>query len=159
MLDGNKFWTSSEISESLSPQIFDFELLTTYKMNKLNQEVTLFLIELNHPFIEEINELRTIILSSEKEIVENIKWNGPNYTFNNQDFLTMRINPPKKIQLIFHRGAKKLQQPENKLIQDTSTLLVWKENDRAILELNSLDQIDIHRIELINIIKKWICKM
>ncbi len=54
MLDGNKFWTSSEISESLSPQIFDFELLTTYKMNKLNQEVTLFLIELNHPFIEEI---------------------------------------------------------------------------------------------------------
>jgi len=36
----------------------------------------------------------------------------------------MRINPPKKIQLIFHRGAKKLQQPENKLIKDASNLLV-----------------------------------
>ena len=128
-------------------------------MNKLNQEVTRFLIELNHPFIEEINELRTIILSSEKELIENIKWNGPNYMFNNQDFLTMRINPPKKIQLIFHRGAKKLQQPENKLIQDASTLLVWKENDRAILELNSLDQIRKNKTNLIEIIEKWICAL
>jgi hypothetical protein len=125
-------------------------------MNKLNQEVTRFLIELNHPFIEEINELRTIILSTEKEIVENIKWNGPNYTFNNQDFLTIRINPPKKIQLIFHRGAKKLEQPEKKLIQDASNLLVWKENDRAILELNSLDQIRKNGTNLIEIIEKWI---
>jgi hypothetical protein len=79
--------------------------------------------------------------------------------FNNQDFLTMRINPPKKIQLIFHRGAKKLQQPENKLIQDASNLLVWKENDRAILELNSLDQIRINKTNLIEIIKKWICAL
>ena len=125
-------------------------------MNKINLEVTRFLIELNHPFIKEINELRTIILSSEKELIENIKWNGPNYMFNNQDFLTLRINPPKKIQLIFHRGAKKLQQPENKLIQDASTLLVWKENDRAILELNSLDQIRKNKTNLIEIIEKWI---
>ena len=128
-------------------------------MNKLNQEVTRFLIELNHPFIEEINELRKIILSSEKEIIENIKWNGPNYMFNKQDFLTMRINPPKKTQLIFHRGAKKLQQPENKFIQDDSTLLVWKENDRAILELNSLDQIRKNKTNLIEIIEEWICAL
>jgi hypothetical protein len=128
-------------------------------MHKLNQEVTRFLIELNHPFIEEINELRTIILSSEKELIENIKWNGPNYTFNNQDFLTMRINTPKKIQLIFHRGAKKLQQTENKLIQDASNLLVWKENDRAILELNSSDQIRKNKTTLIEIIEKWICAL
>ena len=36
-------------------------------MNKLNQEVIRFLTELNHPFFEEINELRKIILGSEKE--------------------------------------------------------------------------------------------
>ncbi len=111
---------------------------------------------MNHPFIEEINELRTIILSSEKELIENIKWNGPNYTFNNQDFLTMRINPPKKIQLIFHRGAKKLQQPENKLIQDTSNLLVWKENDRAIATFNYLSEIKSDKNTVINLVKNWI---
>jgi hypothetical protein len=125
-------------------------------MNKLNQEVTRFLIELNHPFIEEINELRKIILSSEKEIIENIKWNGPNYMFNKQDFLTMRINPPKKTQLIFHRGAKKLQQPENKFIQDDSTLLVWKENDRAIATFNYLIDIKSNKNTIINLIKNWI---
>ena len=36
-------------------------------MNKLNKDVTHFLIKLNHTFFEEINELRKIILGSEKE--------------------------------------------------------------------------------------------
>lgn len=43
----------------------------------------------------------------------------------------MRIQPPKQIQLVFHKGAKKLTQPKGKLIDD-NWLLTWKENDRAI---------------------------
>lgn len=125
-------------------------------MKKFSTEVTRFLNELNHPFIEEINELRTIVLNSDKEIVENIKWNGPNYTFNNQDFLTLKINPPNKIQLIFHRGAKKLKQPENKLIDTTSSLLIWKENDRAVITFFSMNEIDNSKLELSEIIHNWI---
>ena len=124
--------------------------------NNLNSEVTNFLDELNHPFRKEIEQLRNLILTANNNLTENIKWNGPNYTFNNQDFLTMRINPPKKIQLIFHRGTKKLQQPENKLIQDTSNLLVWKENDRAIATFNYLSEIKLNKNIVINLVKNWI---
>jgi len=74
----------------------------------INTEVTDFLNELNHPFRDEIEQLRICVLSADKNLTENIKWNGPNYCFDNEDRITMRIQPPtKQVQLIFHRGAKK----------------------------------------------------
>ena len=125
-------------------------------MVNLNDEVTQFLDNLNHPLRKEIEELRQIILSSENGLIENIKWNGPNYCFNDADRITMRIQPQKQIQLIFHRGAKKITQPVDKLINDESGILVWKENDRAITTFKSKDDIKKNKNDLCNIVKKWI---
>jgi uncharacterized protein YdhG (YjbR/CyaY superfamily) len=60
-------------------------------MINLNKEVTQFLDNLNHPLRKEIEELRQIVLNSENELTENIKWNGPNYCFINTDKITMII--------------------------------------------------------------------
>ena len=80
-------------------------------------EVSTFLDELKHPFRMEIEKLREIILNSDARISENMKWNGPNYIVNNEDRITMRVQPPKQIQLIFHRGAKVLEIPKEKIIE------------------------------------------
>ena len=122
-----------------------------------NIEVTNFLKDLNHPFHEEIELLRNIILTVDKNLSENVKWNGPNYCYNNEDRITMRIHPPKKqVQLIFHRGAKKQANPENKLISHKSELLLWKENDRAIMTFKSMLDIENGKAELTEIITEWI---
>lgn len=68
--------------------------------SKLNDEVTKFLDELNHPLRDEIEELRLTIINSVEGLSENIKWNGPNYSFQNNDCITLKINPPKQIQII-----------------------------------------------------------
>jgi hypothetical protein len=125
-------------------------------MKKPNNEVTKFLDELNHPMRKEIEELRRIILNLTIGLTENIKWNGPNYCFDNQDRLTMKIQPSKQIQLIFHRGAKKLIQPKDKLIDDKSGLLIWKENDRAIASFKNIDEIKKAESDLEKIINNWI---
>ncbi len=123
----------------------------------LNVEVTDFLNKLNHPFIKEIEQLRYCILSADKKLTENIKWNGPNYCFGNEDRITMRVQPPtKQVQLIFHRGAKKQIQPADKLICNKSKMLVWKENDRAIVTFKSLQEIEKGKTDLIKIINEWI---
>lgn len=124
----------------------------------LNNEVTGFLDELNHPFRKEIEKLRIYILTTSKDLTENIKWNGPNYCFENEDRITMRIQPTttKQIQLIFHRGAKKQEQPADKIISSESKMLVWKENDRAIVSFKNMKDIDNGKIELTEIIKQWI---
>jgi hypothetical protein len=123
----------------------------------LNSEVTDFLNEQRHPFRKEIEELRNCILSSSPALTENIKWNGPNYCFNNEDRITMRIQPPtEQVQLIFHRGAKKQTQPKDKLISNKSKMLVWKENDRAIATFKSLQDIENGKAELTDIVTEWI---
>jgi len=122
-----------------------------------NNEVSNFINELNHPFHQEIELLRTCILTADQNLTENIKWNGPNYCYTDQDRITMRIHPPKKqVQLIFHRGAKKQANPDNKLISHKSKLLLWKENDRAIITFNSMQDIENGRAELSDIITEWI---
>lgn len=122
----------------------------------LSSEVTKFLDDLNHPFRKEIEELRAIIIGSNSGLIENIKWNGPNYCVDHGDRITMRIQPPKQVQLIFHRGAKVKEQPKDQLIKDTSGLLTWKENDRAIATFRNLKEIENSRTSLDRIIKDWI---
>lgn len=122
----------------------------------MNKEVTTFIQSLNHPLKKEIELLREIILSCDKNLSENIKWNGPNYVFNGEDRITMKINPPKNIQLIFHRGAKKLAQPKDKLIKDDSGLMVWKENDRAVVTFLTKEEILANKGAITKIVKAWI---
>jgi hypothetical protein len=122
----------------------------------LNGEVTKFLESLNHPFRKEIEQLRLIILKAGNGLTENVKWNGPNYCDGDDDRITMRVQPPKQIQLIFHRGAKKLKQPQDKLIDDNSGLLVWKENDRAVATFKSKSDIERMESALTRVVQDWI---
>lgn len=127
------------------------------KIINLDIEVTGLLEALNHPFRNEIEQLRICILKANNDLEENIKWNGPNYCFDNEDRITMRVQPlTKQVQLIFHRGAKKQIQLEDKLIPNKSKMLVWKENDRAIVTFKSLQDIESGKTDLIKIINEWI---
>lgn len=120
-----------------------------------NTEVSRFLDGLNHPFRKEIEYLRSLILSAHA-LEENIKWNGPNYCFGGADRITMKIQPPKQVQLIFHRGAKTQEQPKHKLVKDDTGLLVWKENDRAIISFKSMKDIEDNKAQLLKIVHNWI---
>jgi hypothetical protein len=123
---------------------------------KLNKEVTAFVDGLKHPLQKEINQLRQDILESNDALSENIKWNGPNYCFEGDDRITMRIQPPKQIQLVFHRGAKVKEQPKNKLILDVSGLLTWKTNDRAVATFKNMEDIISSKTTLARIINEWL---
>lgn len=124
--------------------------------NGRNQDVTDFLDGLNHPFRKEIELLRTILLSVDEELVEGIKWNGPNYRVQGEDRITMRIHPPTQVQIIFHRGAKVKTQPGKRLLDKDYDFLTWKENDRAIASFQSLEQIEKDRSKIKEIATMWI---
>ena len=80
--------------------------------NNLNQAVTVFLDELNHPFRKEIEKLRNYILSSNNDLTENIKWNGPNYCYEDQDRITIRIHANKELQIILTIQTKRQERKE-----------------------------------------------
>lgn len=122
----------------------------------LNTTVTKFLDGLNHPFRQEIEALRLAILQANGSLVETIKWNAPNYSVGTEDRITMRIHPPKQVQLIFHRGAKVKEQPKDKLIEEDSDLLDWKANDRAIATFTNMASIAASQQALVKIIQDWV---
>lgn len=121
-----------------------------------NETVIDFLTNLDHPLKPEIEMLRDFILASNPEMTENIKWNGPNFCHKGNDRITMRIHPPKQIQLIFHRGAKVLEQPPMRLIVDESGLLKWKANDRAVITFKNRAEILNGQPDLLRIIDQWL---
>jgi len=125
-------------------------------MSNKSKDVTQFLDDQNHPFRKEIEQLRNCILAANTNLTENIKWNGPNYCFENEDRITMKIHPPKQVQLIFHTGAKVKVQPKAKLINNDFGMLDWKGNDRAIATFKNMQDIEIGKAALIQIVSEWI---
>jgi hypothetical protein len=122
----------------------------------LNADVTALLDKPKHPLLAEINLLRAGILAADARLTENIKWNGPNYCVDGEDRITMRVQPPKQVQLIFHRGAKVLAQPAGRLINNDSKLLDWKANDRAVITFKTMEEIVATKATLQNIIRAWL---
>ncbi len=123
---------------------------------KQNPNVSIFLDELKHPLRAEIELLRNIILNSNSTLVENIKWNAPNYVVNGNDRVTLKINPPKNILIILHCGAKTQTQPTKKLINHTCKALSWKDNNRAIITLNNKQNIITNQNDITQIINLWL---
>lgn len=121
-----------------------------------SNEVTTFLDGLSHPFREEIECLRHYILAAHPDLTETIKWNGPNYSLAGNDRITMKIHPPKQVQLIFHCGAIKKEPPKEKLITDNSGLLEWKTNDRAVITFRNQAAIEKDRNNLTAVIWAWL---
>jgi hypothetical protein len=124
--------------------------------NMQSIEVNQLVNQLNPPLKEGIEYLRQLILNSDLDLIETIKWNGPNYQYRNIDCITLRIQDLKQIQIIFHRGAKVKIQPKDHLIKDEFSLLEWKENDRAIISLKSNEEIMIKKSSIQVLINRWI---
>lgn len=126
------------------------------KSKELNEEVSEFINKLNHPQLDQIQWLRNLILSSSFNVNENIKWNGPNFSINNKDRITLRVQSPKMIQMILHCGAKRHDNLKSNVIDNNSNLLDWKSNDRAVITI--MKNGTYSEKEISQIIQEWLEK-
>ncbi|MDV4151311.1 DUF1801 domain-containing protein [Clostridium sp. AL.422] len=121
------------------------------------EQVKEYLNNLEHPLKNEIEEVRRIILSCNKEITEHIKWNAPSFCFKDEDRITFNLHGKGYFQIIFHCGAKvKDKKSKEPLFYDTSGLLKWVDNDRAIVKLVNMDDINDKKEKLAEVVVKWI---
>lgn len=122
-----------------------------------HQLVAEFMDNLVHPFKNEIEEVRQIILSADPQISEHIKWNAPSFRYNGDDRVTFHLRGKGYFQLIFHCGAKVKEHAGNgRMIEDDSGLLEWAANDRAIAKFTGMDDVKAKKEKLAEVIGKWI---
>lgn len=125
-------------------------------MENGSKEVSNFLAELEHPLKELILEIRSAITKSNPGLKEHIKWNAPSYAIDGEDRVTMKLFPPKNIQVVFHTGAKPKKQPTERLITDTAGILKWVANDRAVATFKSKEEVQRKASEFQKIINSWL---
>jgi hypothetical protein len=118
----------------------------------MNPSVTDLVSQANHPLTVLIQELRQLILKSQPGLVENTKWNAPNYALNGQDLITFNYRKPTEVQVVFHRGAK--PDPSFKF-EDKSGLLKMASADRGILTLKSEAELTEVEQLLAKLVQDW----
>lgn len=126
------------------------------KYSNFSIAVTEFLDQSNLQRRPEIELLREVILETCPNLFESIKWNGPNYSDDGKDRISMRIFPNNQLQLILHLGAKSTKSVEPSRIPDSLGLLIWKSADRALMDFPNSDRILSTKTSLAEIIQNWI---
>ena len=67
--------------------------------------VDTWLAATDHPLVEVIEAVRTVVLDADARVGECIKWKSPTFTFNG-NIASINPNTKKKVSLMFHRGAQ-----------------------------------------------------
>jgi uncharacterized protein YdeI (YjbR/CyaY-like superfamily) len=134
-------------------ELIPYSIMTT---PMIKVKVSDFLKKLEHPLKAEIEKLREIILNSNSELTEQIKWNAPSFCFNGDDRITFKIHPPKNVQLIFHRGAKVRSDVESFSFEDLTGMIKWATKDRGVITFQNIQEIEERKHDLKVIVNKWI---
>lgn len=66
------------------------------------QQVDEFMDRLDHPFKAEVEMVRRIIKSVNKDITEQIKWKAPTFSYRGEYLVTFNLWEKKHIHLVFH---------------------------------------------------------
>ena len=127
---------------------------------KKSKEADSLIAALQHPLVNTIEELRSIILFSGLNLKEEVKWNAPSYAnAKGEHRFTMNFPPNKKsIRLIFHRDALKQLPPPQNLIKEDYGLLKWADTDRAILEIKNTSQLNTIQSKLLVLFEEWLAQ-
>ena len=122
-------------------------------------KVDAFMQTVKHPLVKVIEALRKIILSVDKEVGEEIKWNAPTFfytgkmkPFNPKEYkryiIVFNLYQQDCIRLVFPSGAK---------VNDTSGLLEGDYPDgRRMAMFHSLADVKTKEKQLKTVIKKWL---
>lgn len=106
---------------------------------------------------EEINALREIVLGTNPDLTEHVKWNSPSYVFDGEDRVTVNAHG-KAVNLILHAGPSIV---EDKAAAptfdgDATGMLRWHSNIRASMSFDSLDAINEQRQAIADVVSRWL---
>jgi len=109
--------------------------------------VSEFMEKLDHPFKVEVQALRDIIKSVHKDIIEEIKWNAPSFSYHEEYLVTFNLREKKRIHLVFHN-------PEISKVK--SKLLEGNYDQRRMAYFADMGEIGAKKTALIKAIKELI---
>ena len=122
-------------------------------------KVDAYMQTLQHPLVEVVAALRRIILGTDREIGEEIKWNAPTFFYAGE----MAPSDPKKYKRyiivfnLYQKDCIRLVFPSGAKIQDSSGFLQGEYADgRRLAFFRSMEEVKSQTKPLRQAIKKWL---
>jgi len=119
-------------------------------------EVDEFMAALEHPHKAGVQRLRVAILGADPGITEHIKWKAPSFVYGGEDRVTFKLHPPRRIELVFHRGVKVRADADEFAFDDPAGLLEWKSGDRAVAAFADGAEAAEREAELVELVRRWV---
>ena len=133
------------------------ESLTTKRSEP--EKVDAYMKVLKHPLADVVEALRRIILSTDKEIGEEIKWNAPTFFYAGE----MAPSDPKKYKRylivfnLFKKDCIRLVFPSGAKVDDGSGLLEGDYADgRRLAMFSNMQEVKTKKAGLQQVIRKWL---
>jgi hypothetical protein len=123
------------------------------------EKVDAFMQALKHPLANVVETIRKIILSTDREIGEEIKWNAPTFFYSGE---MKPFNPKehKRYLVVFNLYQKdciRLVFPSGARVNDKSGLLEGDYLDgRRLALFHNMEEVKSKKAALQSVIKKWL---
>lgn len=127
--------------------------------SRLDAEVSALLDSRAHPLRAEIDALRAIVLATDPDVVEGVKWNTASFR-TTEWFAT--LNGPKHTKepmLVLHGGAKAKGANLRARVADPTGMVRWLGNDRGIVTFADRTDITKRRAALLGVLRSWIAAL
>jgi hypothetical protein len=117
-----------------------------------------FLNDLSEDKRSQVDALRSIILTTEPQLEEHIKWNAPSYVLDGEDRITFNvINKQEVVKLVLHMGATRKEGRKGEpIMQDDSGLIEWSSDIRGMITFKSIDDVNSNMKALKKVVKNWL---
>ena len=126
-------------------------------MNKY-KSIEEFLSDQTADKLQEINKLRELILHTEPRLVENLKWNAPNYVYNDEDRITFNvINKQNKVKIVIHMGpTRKENKKGSPLLPNDQGLVEWNSDIRGTISFEDIHDVNTKSTRLQKLFRDWL---
>jgi len=117
-----------------------------------------FLDDLSEDKRLQVDTLRDLILTTEPQLEEHIKWNAPSYILDGEDRITFNLmNKQEVVKLVLHMGATRQEDKSGTpIMQDESGLIEWSSDIRGVITFTSIEAITSNMTSLKKIITDWL---
>lgn len=109
-------------------------------------EVDAYMEKLEHPFKTEVQTVREIIKNVHPDIIEQIKWNAPSFSYKGY-MVTFNLHAKQHVHLVFHNGA---------ILNHESGILEGNYHDRRMVYFANMDEVKSKQAALEAAIREWI---
>jgi hypothetical protein len=118
-------------------------------------QVQTFMLGLTHARKTEVEQLLAAILALPLGLTVHIKWNAPSFCIDGEDRITFRLQPGDRVELIFHRGAKKRSDIATFTFVDPSGLLKLITPDRGVVVLADAAATAHQLPDILRLVEEW----